>query len=1059
MPIPTVITAPVPGLEQALADAIRSAKTDDPLAPVTVLVGGTLLRPYLQRRMATLLGGHANVAFVTAAELAVQLGEQQVVADGRRPMPPLAARILAGEVARDTPGYFEPVAHTTGFTNALHRVLRELTQAGVSAAQFAQAVPDLPGTRAKHEALAALYAGYEAKRSGWYGPDECLLAADPRRLDTNLLVLHGVWELSGALQHALSDIAKEVPVLVLLPEGSESGHHGGLVSTSAWADGIGATIAQPPEDERDATLLRHVQDHVLRAPLNPHPPTADGTVQLVSAPDPTREVRAAARACLEWAAAGIPFHRMAIASRHADTYRPLVDSVFREAGIPVYLHEGTPLGEMPLGRRILGVLDVIDSGLERRVLVDLLSDADLPEDTRDRYPGFSPTRWDTLSRTAGIVGGIEQWRDRLEQLRIDREQRLSEDGSDAPDWLIDEIERITSLGAFVNDLDAALNELPERASFGEHLEALERLLATYVSEVEPVLVALRSLARLDGITENLPFERFRDIVRSAIDGMRSDAVLGRRAGAFGRRGVNVLDVNSLRHLRFDAVVLLGLVERSWPSPVRQDPILLDRERAALSDATGAPLALRVLGGDPEPLQFIVAVQSATHHLQASYPRSDRAGGRAQLPSSFLRGLASAAIGQTVTAEHFDQLPTDLLRRERAAQAGVPSGQPALSESERRRSLLEHEETAVLGRALLRQDERFARADQVERARASRELTVFDGALSPDVAEELLAHWSITRPMAPTSLEGYAGCGMQFFLGRVLGVKTIEEPEAILTIDALTKGSLVHRVLERFMSELGTTDWPQASKRKKHLKRLLDIGAEECDGVEERGLTGYPMLWAADRRRVLEDLERWYDAEAERGNELPQRSYELRVGPVRRGETDPNPLSTDEPLTLEIDGREVRIQARIDRVEWDPGSGRFRIIDYKTGRVWTKDGDIAGGKSLQLPLYVRAAAHALSLDPADGDGEYFYITRDGGFTRVAFTRDDLAEQHEWVDHVLATLVSSVTSGVFAARPAEERECGRCAFDALCDSRRMAQKQRKSRDPRVARLDALREGRVA
>ena len=182
MPTPTVITAPLPALEQALADAIAGAKVDDPLAPVTVLVGGTLLRPYLQRRMATLLGGHANVSFVTAGELALALGEAGVIAQGRLPMPPLAARILAGEVARDTPGYFEPVAHTTGFTNALHRVLRELTQAGISADAFAAAAPALPGSATKHAALAQLYSAYESKRAGWYGPDECLLAADASAL-------------------------------------------------------------------------------------------------------------------------------------------------------------------------------------------------------------------------------------------------------------------------------------------------------------------------------------------------------------------------------------------------------------------------------------------------------------------------------------------------------------------------------------------------------------------------------------------------------------------------------------------------------------------------------------------------------------------------------------------------------------------------------------------------------------------------------------------------------------------------------------------------------------
>lgn len=56
MPTPTLLTAPLPALEQVLADAIATVKIDNPLAPVTVLIGGTLLRPYLQRRMAVLLG-------------------------------------------------------------------------------------------------------------------------------------------------------------------------------------------------------------------------------------------------------------------------------------------------------------------------------------------------------------------------------------------------------------------------------------------------------------------------------------------------------------------------------------------------------------------------------------------------------------------------------------------------------------------------------------------------------------------------------------------------------------------------------------------------------------------------------------------------------------------------------------------------------------------------------------------------------------------------------------------------------------------------------------------
>ena len=50
---------------------------------------------------------------------------------------------------------------------------------------------------------------------------------------------------------------------------------------------------------------------------------------------------------------------------------------------------------------------------------------------------------------------------------------------------------------------------------------------------------------------------------------------------------------------------------------------------------------------------------------------------------------------------------------------------------------------------------------------------------------------------------------------------------------------------------------------------------------------------------------------------------------------------------------------------------------------------------------------------------------------------------------------LTTGVFAARPREQRVCDRCAYDVLCDSRRMQAAKRKSAYPRVAPLEALRE----
>ena len=60
-PVPLLVTGSRRALEQRLAHEILDQRGRDPLAPLPILVGGTLLRPYLRRQLAELTGGHLNV--------------------------------------------------------------------------------------------------------------------------------------------------------------------------------------------------------------------------------------------------------------------------------------------------------------------------------------------------------------------------------------------------------------------------------------------------------------------------------------------------------------------------------------------------------------------------------------------------------------------------------------------------------------------------------------------------------------------------------------------------------------------------------------------------------------------------------------------------------------------------------------------------------------------------------------------------------------------------------------------------------------------------------------
>src|SRR6478736_1864566 len=167
--------------------------------------------------------------------------------------------------------------------------------------------------------------------------------------------------------------------------------------------------------------------------------TLDDSVVLVSAPDPTREVQETVGACLRWAQSGVAFHEMAVVYRQSEPYRALLEAAFREAGIATYLHEGTPLTERPLGRRIAALLDLVDGDLERATVMTFLADARLPAETWERYGRVSATGWDTDSRRAGVVRGAAQWDSRLAAARVELELRYAED---PPPWLDERLERM-----------------------------------------------------------------------------------------------------------------------------------------------------------------------------------------------------------------------------------------------------------------------------------------------------------------------------------------------------------------------------------------------------------------------------------------------------------------------------------------------------------------------------------------------------------------------------------------------------------------------------------------
>ena len=323
------------------------------------------------------------------------------------------------------------------------------------------------------------------------------------------------------------------------------------------------------------------------------------------------------------------------------------------------------------------------------------------------------------------------------------------------------------------------------------------------------------------------------------------------------------------------------------------------------------------------------------------------------------------------------------------------------------------------------------------------LTPFDGVFADPDAIAALGDWfDETAPLSPSVLETYALCPYRFFLERLLRVKRLEEPETIIELDALTRGKVIHEVLETFLSDHAPDDL-RTTDRSTLQAALREIADRLLAEVEDAGLAGAPITWARARTEIVDDLARWLDNEIAKPGAYPERAFEVAFGGTYPGK-DESPYSTDEPLELDVGGRAVPLRGRIDRLEWEPG-GTFRIIDYKTGRNRLK-GVFDGGRALQLALYLLAAAKHRRARRRERHRRPT-SSRPGAATSARTPSQGAISQRSRATSTRCSVGSSAESPPATSTLSQAQDsCRFCDFQTVCDVRRYAIAERKSADDR-------------
>jgi ATP-dependent helicase/DNAse subunit B len=187
------------------------------------------------------------------------------------------------------------------------------------------------------------------------------------------------------------------------------------------------------------------------------------------------------------------------------------------------------------------------------------------------------------------------------------------------------------------------------------------------------------------------------------------------------------------------------------------------------------------------------------------------------------------------------------------------------------------------------------------------------------------------------------------------------------MDAAQRGTLIHDVLERFFRRQQARGRPTQFEPwgEDDVALLMQLADEALLDAEQRGLTG---------ERV--QCSRSADDQGGPPRFLEDTLFRRRTGAI--------------PVQFEADIPETEspgvLRGVVDRVDATLDGKRAWVIDYKSrsNRDYeeeiTSDNPLAGGRRLQLPVYLAAAR-----DAEEAHAAYWFITQKGGFSFVSTIR--------------------------------------------------------------------------
>jgi len=970
--------------------------------------------------------------------------------------------------------HFAAVAETPGFVDLAANFIADLKRAEVWPEEFDAACKARSGGKRRpaiDRELHALYAGYQdlLVRHRLYDAEGRLWAARDR-LQRNqrrpfdalqLVVVDGFSDLSRTQQEIVDVLVERVAEV--------------YVSVTDDADDARAELFRRPRKTlaalskrhpdarverlvpgaRRPAALVHVERQLFKSPRIVQRRTDAAGLEILASSGRVAEIETLARRIkqlLKGGDGGRPVRPddVAVVFRSLDEPAPLVREIFPRFGLPFALEAGVKLDQSPVLTALAALIELdADDWPFRKLLAVTGSNFFRPAWPERHKPGVDEAVEATIrslqlpANRTKLLAAIERWATAdlrpvvagsAESEKAERHNRRREQALLA--WPV------------LRKLAQAFDRLPRTADARRWSQALQTLAdesglaaAMHASDLAAWTKFHEALCTPDILTTLIdePAEKFdRTRLRQLLDDViRTEQLPGDHDEA-GR--VRVLSAVTARNLSIPYLFLAGLTEKSFPSLGRDDALYGDAERQLLIDQ-GLQLASAADRFADEMLLFYEAVTRAERRLWLSFAALNEKA-EPLLPSPYLVELQEAytdgALPIPVVAELVPIPP---------AGAVVTLGEHrvrAVAEAMRSDTL----ELATVARRRDTADVNLLHGLDVVYKRGGASFGPYEGILENEqVVRRLARRYDADHDWSADQLERYSECPFQFYLGRVLGLRSLDEIG--LEIDHRRRGSRMHQVLADLHARLNVRLGRPASPAELEsdalsglIDELIAAATEDDDDPVDRALAEVDRQLL--RRWLAGYADQFEKYDAKHGDEVGHARptyFEVSFGLV---DVADDGLSRREPYVLKHETEAIRVTGRIDRIDVGRAGGHsvFCVIDYKTSkRQAHSKARLLNGDAFQLPLYTLAAeelfaAKTQTLPWRSG----YWVPGDGGFgERIKFHEigdrgpaesPDWTAMRETVIHRVFELVRRIRRGEFPMFNSDEDCTSRCDFSTVC-----------------------------